>query len=81
MNTTANKLALFMGTINPEVINTIEREKLIYIDHRNESTNTRFKVYEVEEDNIYLLVVRRNGELLKVNAAQNPLTLMLKTSL
>lgn len=67
-----------MKTITKNEVNDIERYNKLVYDIVNDKENTRFKVYELIEFQKYCSIYYKDGNILNVAMAQNPLTLFLK---
>jgi hypothetical protein len=59
-------------------LQNIERACKIFTDLRNEQTNTRTTIYEVEQFIKYVCIIKQGGEYKRYLIAQNPLAILLK---
>lgn len=59
-------------------LQNIERTCKIFTDLKNEQKNTRTTIYEVEQFNKYVCIVKQGGEHKRYLIAQNPLSILLK---
>ena len=59
-----------------EIIN-IERTAKVWQDTRNEKTNSRRTIYEIQEHKKYVCIIKQNGEYMRYITAQNPLSILL----
>ncbi len=67
----------YLNSLTPEILQDVQRTKKILCDRRNEETNTRRQIYEIEPDKIYLYIEMQNGEIKRTTTTQNALTLFL----
>jgi hypothetical protein len=59
-----------------QIIN-IERTAKVWKDTRNEKTNSRRTIYEIQEHEKYICIIKQDGEYKRYITGQNPLSILL----
>ena len=64
--------------MTPQQILDIQRNFKMVQDYKNDATNERKSIYEVGQFRHYVLVHKKDGEVIRLYHAQNALSLVLK---